>query len=124
MVWSLKKQEVKVLMMSKDYNYNKMIQSRDWLILRKKKIGNSPFCEECCSKGIITPVSEVHHVVPVESGSNVEDMRRLMFDYNNLKSLCHECHTNIHAMMHSHSKEYIKERSRKDAERFAKKYFE
>ena len=104
MVWSLKKQEVKVLMMSKDYNYNKMIQSRDWLILRKKKIGNNPFCEECFSKGIITPVSEVHHVVPVESGSNVEDMRRLMFDYNNLKSLCHECHTNIHAMMHSHSK--------------------
>lgn len=48
-----------------------------------------PFCEKCFERGIIVPVEEVHHIVPLsEGGTHARD---------NLISLCKSCHSRIHA---------------------------
>lgn len=59
-----------------------------WSKIRKAYVSVHPFCEECFKKGIIVPVDEVHHILPLaEGGSHNED---------NLISLCKKCHAKIH----------------------------
>lgn len=110
--------------MSKDANYNRMINSKEWLTLRNKKLGRNPLCQDCMSDGYYVPATEVHHITPVESAANLREMESLMFSYDNLRSLCHNCHAATHMQMKSHSKEAIKENTRKSIERFKKKFFE
>ena len=47
--------------------------------------------------------------MPCETAKTVTDMRRLMFDMDNLQSLCHNCHSLIHTEMKSHSRVKVKE---------------
>ena len=44
---------------------------------------------------------EVHHIVPIESVSDVKSMEMLAFDDTNLMSVCRECHHAIHNEMQS-----------------------
>ena len=47
-----------------------------------------PICEMCLKEGRLTPVQEVHHILPVsKGGTHARD---------NLMSLCQSCHTKIH----------------------------
>ncbi len=108
--------------MSRDYRYIKMITSVKWAKLRRRKINNNPICEICNDKGIITPASEVHHILPVEDATSADEMGKLMFDYDNLQSLCHDCHINEHARRKSHSRKEVEQRARKSTERFIKKF--
>lgn len=108
--------------MSKDANYNRMIQSRRWLELRRWKISQDPLCQDCMEKNLVTPAEEVHHIVPVESATSIQEMERLMFNPNNLASLCRECHKLRHQLMRSHSKERVKENRERNVERFKKRY--
>lgn len=108
--------------MSKDANYNRMIHSRGWLELRRWKIQKNPLCEDCLASKIAKPATEVHHVVPVESACSIPEMERLMFNPNNLASLCSECHKKRHQLMGSHSKDYVKENMKKNVERFKERY--
>lgn len=77
--------------------YKSLINSYEWQKLRRKKFIINPICEDCERKGRITPTEEVHHNVPVESGKDEEEMRRLAYDFNNLVSLCRTCHAERHA---------------------------
>jgi 5-methylcytosine-specific restriction protein A len=63
---------------------------------------------------------EVHHIVPIESVSDVKSMEMLAFDDTNLMSVCRECHHAIHNEMQSHTKESV----RKNSERKTKLFFE
>lgn len=108
--------------MSKNADYNRMIQSKKWQELRKKKINASPICEDCNEKGIIEPATEVHHIVPVEAASSVASMEYLMFAVDNLRSLCHECHKNAHIRLASKKKENIQKNNQRVTERFRKRY--
>ena len=108
--------------MAKDANYIKLINSKRWKQLRLKKLQEKPLCECCQSKDKITPATEVHHVTPVESVTTIEQMEILMFDYNNLMSVCHECHNEIHAEMFSHTKENVKKANEKRTQRFIDNY--
>jgi 5-methylcytosine-specific restriction protein A len=58
---------------------------------------NHPLCERCQSKGKITPAIDIHHRI---SFMTVEDdllkMKAIAFDYDNLESLCKECHQKEH----------------------------
>lgn len=108
--------------MSKDYNYNKLICSSRWVKLRKKKITKDPLCEMCKEKGIIKAVEEVHHIVPVESVKGMNEMRSLMFDINNLMSLCSRCHQTIHKELSSKTKEGLRKRNDVRNDHFKKKY--
>ena len=58
----------------------------------------------------------------VESVSHELGMRQLMFDYGNLESLCHSCHSDTHRRAFSHSKEAVQANNRRATERFAKKF--
>ena len=82
--------------MSRNPKYVYLINSGKWQKLRLKKIKANPLCEECLIKGITKEAEEVHHITPVESTNFLPDMEILAYDYNNLQSLCKECHKEKH----------------------------
>ena len=110
--------------MAKDANYIKLINTARWRTLRLKKLQANPLCqcEECKEHGKITPATEVHHIVPVESVNTIEMMEKLMFDFTNLMSVSHECHHRIHREMFSHSKTNVKKANERRTKRFIDKY--
>mgnify|MGYP003413256937 CR=1 FL=1 len=110
--------------MSKDKNYNKLIQSRRWLELRRMKINDTPLCERCAEIGLVVPVAEIHHRRPCEDATTPAEMERLMFDYANLQSLCHDCHVQAHKAMKSKSKAAVRERKEKANARFVARYLD
>lgn len=61
---------------------------RAWKRIRDKYVKEHPFCELCFEKGIIVPVDEVHHKLPLAEGGT--------HDRSNLISLCKSCHAKIH----------------------------
>lgn len=91
--------------MAKDKEYNRLIHTTRWLCLRRAKLSAQPLCERCSAEGRVRAATEVHHVVPVEDALSPADMRRLMFDPHNLRSLCHECHVRTHTEMGRSGKE-------------------
>ncbi len=60
----------------------------NWSKIRKRYVSKHPFCEECFKKGILVPVDEVHHKLPLAEGGT--------HDESNLVSLCKSCHAKIH----------------------------
>lgn len=110
--------------MSKDINYRRMINSMRWLKLRKQKLSSNPLCQDCFENGRATAATEVHHVKPCESARSVSEMEGLMFDYNNLRSLCHDCHVMTHKKLASHSKASMLENVKNSVNRFVSRYFE
>lgn len=62
---------------------------REWKRIRDRYIVEHPLCEECKKKGKLTPVQEVHHIIPLsKGGTHAED---------NLMSLCTPCHSEVSA---------------------------
>ncbi|MGN0470072.1 MAG: HNH endonuclease [Acutalibacteraceae bacterium] len=59
-----------------------------WKRIRDSYVKEHPFCEKCFERGILVPVDEVHHIIPVSKGGT--------HDKNNLMSLCKSCHNKIH----------------------------
>lgn len=108
--------------MSRNPYYIKLINSREWRQLRSRKIHNDPLCENCKQKGYIVVATEVHHINPVESVSGQNQMKTLMFQYSNLMSLCHACHSDIHKQMFSHSRQAVKANQKRLVESFIKKF--
>lgn len=109
-------------MASNDKNYQRMIQSQRWTRLRRWKLTECPLCERCHERGILTAASEVHHRYPVEEGLSVSEMQRLMFAVDNLMSVCHPCHVQLHIDMKSKSKEVTQMRNEKKLARFRAKF--
>jgi 5-methylcytosine-specific restriction enzyme A len=60
---------------------------RAWKRVRDRYIKAHPLCEECKKNGRLTPVKEVHHVLPLSRGGSN--------DFDNLQSLCKSCHSRI-----------------------------
>jgi len=58
-----------------------------WLQLRDWYRERHPLCERCESRGRLTPMRDVDHVIPFHGR---DDLRRL--DPDNLQSLCGQCH--------------------------------
>lgn len=108
--------------MSRNPYYIKLIHSKHWRELRLRKLRDCPLCERCRKEGLVVPATEIHHITPVESVSGEAQMEALMFQYSNLMSLCHCCHSDIHRQMFSHSKEAVKENQRRATESFVNKF--
>ncbi len=64
---------------------------RAWKRIRDRYAKVHPLCEHCLEEGRLTPVEEVHHIVPISQGGTHNE--------NNLMSLCQSCHTKIHLEM-------------------------
>ncbi|MBR1810140.1 MAG: HNH endonuclease [Clostridia bacterium] len=61
---------------------------RVWKRIRDRYAAEHPLCERCLAEGRMTPVDEVHHILPVTQGGT--------HDRGNLMSLCRSCHNKIH----------------------------
>lgn len=83
--------------MDKQYNrYERDPESnkrygRAWKRIRDRYIKLHPLCEECEKQGRLTPVEEVHHIIPLADGGTHE--------IENLVSLCHSCHMKAHGVL-------------------------
>jgi len=69
------------------WDYGKKYGSK-WKKIRARYVKAHPLCERCLAEGRITPVEEVHHILPVNRGGTNDE--------NNLMSLCRSCHNKIH----------------------------
>ena len=108
--------------MAKDKDYKRFIHTARWLRLRRDKLSDYPLCERCEEEHRVTAATEVHHIVPVENGLTTAEKERLMFDYFNLKALCHECHVKTHIEMGRCGKEQAKNRAREHLKRFVDRF--
>ena len=63
-----------------------------WRKLSEHYRVRNPLCEDCDAKGVTTPSTEVHHIIPISQDSS----KRL--DINNLVALCTRCHEIRHGM--------------------------
>lgn len=76
---------------------HKLVYNRDkWRKLRNYKLQQNPLCEVCLENGKVTAATEVHHITSFMQGTTNLQIEFLGFDYNNLMSLCTECHLNKH----------------------------
>lgn len=96
--------------MNKGKQYREHITSPRWRRLRKTKLTQQPLCEVCESKNIYRLATEVHHKTPVESVALSRDQELLMFNIDNLMSVCHECHVALHKSIGKNTKEETKQR--------------
>jgi 5-methylcytosine-specific restriction protein A len=76
--------------------YQAIYQDKHWLKLRNAKRRNNPLCEECEKRNRVTPMREVHHKKPFDTGRTPDEIQELAFDYDNLVSLCDPCHDEAH----------------------------
>lgn len=91
--------------MAHSRQYTQIMNSKRWRELRAKTLRERPYCERCKASGRLTPSKAVHHIKPIESGHSYAEYERLAYDPENLQALCHQCHSDIHKEMGSHSKE-------------------
>ena len=67
---------------------------RAWKRIRDRYVQEHPFCERCFEEGRMTPVEEVHHIIPLQP-ENITDPS-ITLNEENLISLCRECHRARH----------------------------
>ena len=111
--------------MSRDPNYQRLLNSKRWKMLRQEYLRAHPLCERCYQEGIeqtgkpyIRSAIDVHHKVPVESAHTLMEMEQLAFDWHHLQAMCIPCHASIHKAERSHSKQAHKQREDDRLERW------
>ena len=67
-----------------------------WRKLRIQKLMEQPLCEKCLEVDTVTPAVDIHHLISFMSVDNPNQRTALFYDYNNLQSLCKDCHATIH----------------------------
>lgn len=76
--------------------YKKIMSSRRWRQLRAAKLAANPFCEMHLKQGMQVKATCIHHIKEVESGLSEDECKKLAFSWDNLQSLCKDCHTKVH----------------------------
>ena len=80
----------------------RIYNSERWHKLSAYKRAVNPICEMCEKKGIVRAAEDVHHIVSFMKGKSRGEIEDLAYDFNNLMSLCKECHQNLHNKKPSH----------------------
>jgi len=75
---------------------HKIYDTLKWRKLRLSKLIDSPLCEMCLAKDIITVGVDIHHIISFLSTDDLNKRSDLAFDYNNLQTVCKNCHQKIH----------------------------
>ena len=108
--------------MSRDKNYQRLLNDKQWKMLRAAVFRRTNgLCEMCLKEGVYTPGVDCHHIRPVEQAKTVEGpdgMRARCYDPNNVMLLCVPCHIKVHQEMGSHTAKYHKENYKKARNRF------
>ena len=113
--------------MSRDPRYQKLLNSKQWQMVKafvwKRANG---CCEMCMKEGIITgsltKQLDCHHIRPVEGAHTVEGpdgMKARCYDPNNIMLVCQDCHIKIHTEAKSHTKGQVQANKKRGAERRA-----
>lgn len=71
--------------------YHNLYNTKQWQRLRYYQLLKQPLCEYCKDIGIINKASIVDHINPHKGNE------ALMFDADNLQSLCKPCHDKVKA---------------------------
>ena len=102
--------------------YRQLIHSRKWRELRKRKLSESVWCEDCLLEDRHELATEVHHEIPVLQGSTLSHMASLAYDIHNLRALCHSCHVRRHKIRPT-PKEQAQEVAKRAKNDFVARYF-
>lgn len=108
--------------MSRDKNYQRMLNSKRWRQLRMWKLEHDPLCQLCKAEGYVRSAVDVHHILPVEGVKDLAEMEARCFDTNNLQSLCIPCHIKVHQEQGSHTKEAHQQRQAEALSRWVSKH--
>lgn len=108
--------------MSQKTDKAKIYNSREWKALRAAKLTANPLCEVCESKGIYVSARAVHHKEPIESFNTYRAMREAALRWDNLMSVCFQCHSDIHREMNSRTKAGHERATQAAVERWAAKH--
>ena len=60
-----------------------------WKQIRAAFLSANPLCEMCRNEDRLTPATVAHHKIKLTDGGTN--------DWNNMKALCQECHSRLHA---------------------------
>ena len=104
--------------MSRNKDYQHLLNSKRWKQLREWKLQQNPLCELCEAEGFVRSAIDVHHKTPVESASTPQEMEQLCFTPSNLQALCISCHSKVHREARSHTKASHQQRERDRFERW------
>jgi 5-methylcytosine-specific restriction protein A len=74
----------------------KIYNSERWRRLRAWKFACNPLCELCLQENKTVPAEDIHHIISFMSTDDPRQRLFLAYDYNNLMSLCKQCHQKIH----------------------------
>lgn len=106
----------------RDEAYKHLLGSRTWKTLRASYLQKHPLCEECEAAGRTVLATEVHHVIPIGSEKSLAGMRRLAYNYQNLRALCHDCHERIHREEFGYDKRKMVARQHEKAQAFMERW--
>jgi 5-methylcytosine-specific restriction protein A len=104
--------------MSRNKDYQHLLNSKRWKQLRQWKLQQNPLCELCEAEGFVRSAIDVHHKTPVESARTPQEMEQLCFNPSNLQALCISCHSKVHRDARSHTKASHQQRERDRFERW------
>lgn len=96
--------------MSRNKDYQHLLNSKRWKQLRAWKLQQNPLCELCQEEGFVRSAIDVHHKTPVESAKTRMEMEALCFNPSNLQALCIPCHVQVHKEMGKNKKKNVLER--------------
>lgn len=75
----------------------KFYASTRWRQLSKLYRKFNPLCQDCLENNIVKEAIDIHHIKsPFENGLSDAQRWERMLDWNNLRSLCKECHQRNH----------------------------
>jgi 5-methylcytosine-specific restriction protein A len=80
----------------RDPESKRFYSSAPWLKIRRMKLNADPLCERCREEGRLVAATIVHHCI------EIRDNWDLALDIDNLVSLCHSHHSQIHAQRTEH----------------------
>lgn len=79
-----------------DDERRKIYNSERWRRLRAWKFACNPLCEMCLKEDKTVPAEDIHHIISFMSTDDLQQRLYLAYDFDNLMSLCKQCHGNIH----------------------------
>lgn len=107
-----------MVIMSRDKNYQHLLNSKRWQKLRRWKLEQNPLCELCLHEDKVVSAVDVHHITPVETARSLDEMEQLCFEPTNLQALCISCHAKVHKEARSHTRRQHEQRERDRLERW------